>query len=244
MKSLALACAVALAAGSAFANASAAPARTEDVLTPSKRLLLPMIVKSYGGKCSGDLGGPVTVAADGTLNAGKFHRDLLAREVSLQVGHDVVGGKPGPVSFDARVFGEFQAKLVQESAEIVTVTAGTSKAECRLKRTAKASGNPRLYPLLAPLTANVAREMGCMSRSSKPSKHQLVLTPAGLSINGELTNLVQADGTEELLVHDSGLLYSFAINGDRTAMSFDASGTLTEVSATVHGTQMTCMEGL
>jgi hypothetical protein len=239
MNTLALACGMALAAGSALANPPAG-----DVLASSKRLMLPMIVKNYGGKCSGNLGGPVTVKADGTLNAGKFHRDLLAREVSLEVGHEVVDGKPGPVTFDARVFGEFQANLEQKSSEIVTLTAGASKAECSFKRTAKPSGNQRLYPLLAPYTANVTREMGCMSRSSKPTKFTLVLTPAGLSIDGQMIDLAQQDGKEELLVSDSGLLYSFMVSTDRTAVSFDATGKLTEVSAKVRGTDITCMEGL
>jgi hypothetical protein len=242
MKTIALACVLTFSAASALAKAPAASA--DDVLTSSKRLLLPMIVKSYGGKCSGNLGGPVSIKADGTLNAGKFHRDLLSREVSLEVGHKVVDGIPGPVTFDARVFGEFQANLEQNSAEIITLTAGASKAECSFKRTAKPSGNQRLYPLLAPLTANVARDMGCMSRSSKPTKLKLVLSPAGLSIDGQMIDLVRHDGAEELLVHDSGLLYAFTISMDRTAISFDQSGTLKEVSAKVHGTDMTCMEGL
>ncbi len=242
MKTIALACAMALAAGSALANAPVAT--VGDVLASSKRLLLPMIVKSYGGKCSGSLGGPIKVKADGTLKAGKFQRDLLSREVSLEVGHDVVDGKPGPVNFDARVFGQFQASLEQRAAETITLTVGTSKTECSFKRTAKPSGNQRLYPLLAPLTANVTREMGCMSRSSKPTKLTLVLTPAGLSIDGQLIDLAQQDGKEELLVSDSGLLYSFMVSTDRTSISFDASGKLTEVSAKVRGTDMSCMEGL
>jgi hypothetical protein len=230
---------MALAAGSALAKAP-----TDDLLASSKRLLLPMIVKNYGGKCSGNLGGPVSVKADGTLNAGKFHRDLLAREVSLEVGHTVEDGKPGPVTFDARVYGEFQANLEQKTAEIVTVTAGASKAQCSFKRSAKPSGNARLYPLLAPLTANVTREMGCMSRSSKPTKLKLILSPAGLSIDGQMIDLAQQDGKEELLVSDSGLLYSFMVSTDRTSISFDSSGKLTEVSAKVRGTDMNCMEGL
>ena len=244
MKTLGFACALVLAAGTAHAAAPATPAPASDILAATKRLMLPLIVKNYGGTCRGELGHPVTVGADGMLGAGPFRRDLLARAVALDVSQEVVGGKPGWPSFDARVFGQFNAKLVQDTDEVMQLEVGEKKVECRVKRVEKAGANPRLYPMIAPLTNFVTSELGCMSHRSNVSKRKIVLTPAGLSVDGELTPLVQPRGREELMVHDDGIIYAFTADGKRTSVSFDAAGELREITATVRGMEMSCLKGL